>query len=145
MAFWNDKSYNFTNNWVTRALMAKPPSSIRCPVPRAEGPKIYWIPQGLYPTYNCVQLYIWSYFMEICNKLLWNQQITNRLTACDSRGGGSCSGPHVFHGTITVLSLWHHSSGPWDNGASIAMPCPEEWPLRSNVSGIWIRYSGDPL
>ena len=31
----------------------------------AHGSWLYWIPQGLYPTYNSVQLYVWNYLKKV--------------------------------------------------------------------------------
>ena len=33
----------------------------------AHGSWLYWIPQGFYPTYNSVQLYVWNYLKK-CHK-----------------------------------------------------------------------------
>ena len=74
--------------------------------PRAKGHSIHWRHQGLCPT----QLHTLNYSMEIYNQLLWNP--TNNRS--------SRSGPRVFHGTITVLSLWRQNSGPRHKAMPIA-------------------------
>ena len=107
--------------------------SIRCP--RAEGPSIYWITQGLYLTYNCFPQYIiWGYFTEMCNKSHWILQRIYRSKVCNRRAFAlsrccwvSRSRPRESGETVTVISLWRHNSGPWDNGESIATPQPEQW------------------
>ena len=85
------------------------------------------ITQGLYLTYNCVPQYIWGYFAEMCNKSHWILQRIYRLKVCNRRAFAlsrrcrvSRSRPRVSGETITVISLWRHKSGPWDNGESIA-------------------------
>ena len=66
-------------------------SSISCL--RVEGLSIYSIPQGLYPTYTWVQsyiyiyIYMWSYFVDICNRSLWNQKNNYRLMVCTHHDG----------------------------------------------------------
>ena len=99
--------------------------SIRCP--RAEGPSIYWITQGLYFTYNCVPQYMWGYFAEMYNKSHWILQRIYRLKVCNRRAFAlsmffrvSRSSPRVSGETITVISLWRHNNGTWDNGESIS-------------------------
>ena len=88
---------------------------------RAKGRSIYWITRVLYLTYNCVPQYIWGYFAEMCNKSHWILQRIYQLTfALSRRCLVSRSRLRVFRETRTVLSLWRHSSGSWDNAASIA-------------------------
>ena len=98
--------------------------SLRCP--RAEGPSIYWITQGLYLTYNCVPQYIWGSFAEMCNKSHLFLLRIFRLKVCNRRAFPlsrrcrvSRSRSRVFRETLTVISLWRHKSGLNDNGESI--------------------------
>ena len=124
--------------------------SIRCP--RAEGPSIYWITQGLYVTYNCVPQYIWGYFAEMCNTSHWILQRIYRLKVCNRRAFAlsrrcrvSRSRPRVSGETITVISLWRHNSGPWDNGESIAAHSNATSRTMGSITiqgnkGIWIPY-----
>ena len=109
----------------THDVASQATDSIICP--RAGGPSIYWITQGLYLTYNCVPQYIWGYLAEMCNKSHCIQQRMYRLKVCNRRAFAlsrrcrvSRSRPRVSGETITVISLWRHNNGPWDNGESIA-------------------------
>ena len=63
----------------------------------------------------------------LCNKSHWILQRIYRLTFCNRRAFTlsrrcrvSRSRPRVSGETITVISLWRHNSGPWDNGEYIA-------------------------
>ena len=121
----NPMLYQRLANQRAHDLASQATNSMRWP--RAEGQSIYWITQGLYLTYICFPQYIWGYFAEMCNKSHWILQRIFRLTVCNRRAFAlsrrcrvSRSGPRVFRETITVISLWRHNSGPWDNGESIA-------------------------
>ena len=140
-------------------------NSVRCP--RAEGQSIYWITQGLYLNYNCIPQFIRGYFAEMCNKTHWILQRIYRLTLCNRRAVAlsrrwrvSRSRPRVFRETITVISLWRHNSGPWDNVESIAahssaiprtMGCSTIyenkgiWITYKENNGIWIPYKENPM
>ena len=125
LKFQNPMIYQRMANPRAHDVASQATDSIRCP--RAEGPIIYWITQGLYLTYNCVPQYIWGYFAEMCNKSHWILQRIYRLKVCNRRAFAlsrrcrvSRSRPRVSGETITVILLWRHNSGPSDNGESIA-------------------------
>ena len=104
----------------TREVASQATKSIRCPR-TAQAFMHLLINPGLYLTYN------WGYFAEMWNKSHWILQRIYRLTVCNRRAFAlsrrcrvSRSRPRVFRETITVISLWRHNSGPWDNAESIA-------------------------
>ena len=119
----------------THDVASQSTNSIRCP----RGPEHFLTNQGLYLTYNCAPQYILGYFTEMSHKSHWILQRILRLTLCNRRAfalsmrcPGSRPRPRVFRETLTVILLWRHSSGPWDNGESIA----------AHSNGIPIRKQG---
>ena len=134
---------------------SKATNSIKCP--RAEGPSIYWITQGLLITNNCVPQYIWGFLVEMCKKSHWILRRIYRLIVCNRRAfllSRRCrvtrSRPRVFRETITVIWLWRHNNGPWDNAESIAahsiaIPRTIGCITLSGNKGIWIPYKENPM
>ena len=126
VTLWNDKSYDLTNNSLPLRAWRRQTSQQLDKVSEAEGPNTHCITQGLHPTYNCVQLYhiiyiyIHSYFMDICNRSFEIQQMINLITVHYRRTGAHAY-VHAYCVTIMVLSLWRHSSGPWDNVVAIVV------------------------
>ena len=94
-------------------------------------------------------IYIWGYFSEMCNKSHWIQQriyrCNRRAFALSRRYWVSRSLPRVSRETITVISLWHHNSCPWDNEEPIAahsnaIPRTMGCITIYGNKGIWIPY-----
>ena len=137
---WNYKSNDLPANGLPTRAWSRQPSHQLDKVSEGRRPEHLLNNPGLYLTYNCHPQYIWGYFAEKWNKSHWILQRIYRLTVCNSRAFAlsrrcrvsrrafalsrrcwvSRSRPRVFHETITVISLWRHYSGPWDNAESIA-------------------------
>ena len=127
MKLWNYKSNDLPANDLPTRAWSRQPSHQLDKVSEGQRPEHLLNNPGLYLTYNCAPQYIWGYFAEMWNKSHWILQRIYRLTVCNRRAFAllrhcrvSRSRPRVFRETITVISLWRHNSGPWDNAVSIA-------------------------
>ena len=124
---WNYKSNDLPANGLPTRAWSRQPSHQLDKVSEGRRPGHLLNNPGLYLTYNCHPQYIWGYFAEKWNKSHWILQRIYRLTVYNRRAFAlsrrcrvSRSRPRVFRETITVISLWRHNSGPWDNAESIA-------------------------
>ena len=127
MKLWNYKSNDLPANGLPTRAWSRQPSHQLDKVSEGWRPEHLLNNPGLYFTYNCHPQYIWGYFAEKWNKSHWILQRIYRLTVCNHRAFAlsrccrvSRSRPRVFRETITVISLWRHNNGPWDNAESIA-------------------------
>ena len=152
MKLWNYKSNHLPANDLPTRAWSRQPSHQLDKVSEGRRSDNLLNNPGLYLTYNCAPQYIWGYFAEMWNKSHWILQRIYRLTVCNRRAFAllrrcrvSRSRPRVFCETITVISLWRHNNGPWDNAESIAahsnaIPRTMGCITILGSRGIWIPY-----